>query len=205
MILGITGNIAAGKSSVATWLAEYGYPLVSADRLAREVVAPGSPVLRQLTQRFGAEVLNADGSLNRQKLAAEVFANPEARRELEALTHPAIARLAVERLEALREAGHELILYEAPLLFEAGAEGRVDKVLVVTIDPQIQLQRLMDRDGFTRHQAEQRISAQMPQAQKMARADFLIDNSGTPESCRRQIRELLRKLGLAPPESPDNP
>lgn len=188
---------------MAAWLADCGFPLVSADQLAREAVAPGTLVLQQLVARFGAEVLAADGRLDRAKLAELVFADPQARRDLEALTHPAIARLAVERLQQLRAAGHPLILYEAPLLFEAGAEGRVDKVLVVTIDPEIQLQRLMARDGLDREPARRRIAAQMPQRDKVARADYLIDNSGTPEACRRQVRELLQRLAIPLPARPE--
>lgn len=194
MILGITGNIASGKSTVADFFAEAGARILSADQLAREVVRPDGPVLGQLVQRFGDKILLADGGLDRAALAELVFADPDARRELNAITHPAIARLAEQRLQELDRSGADLIVYEAPLLFEAGAEGRVDRVLVVTVAPEVQLRRLMQRDALDESAARQRVAAQMPQAEKVRRADFVIDNSGSREACRRQVRKLVDRL-----------
>ena len=195
LILGITGNIASGKSMIARAFADKGAALVSADQLAREAVAPGSPALRQLVDRFGEKILQADGSLDREALGEIVFADAQARKALNRITHPAIATLAERRLGALRqEPGLSLIVYEAPLLFEAGAEGRVDQVLVVTIDPQVQLRRLMDRDGLDETAARRRISAQLPQAEKVARADFVIDNSGSVAATLEQVDRLWERL-----------
>lgn len=195
LILGITGNIASGKSSIAKAFAERGAALVDADQLAREVVAPGSPVLQQLVDRFGANILQRNGALDRVRLAEIIFADERARSDLNLITHPAIAELAVARLQQLRaDPEIPLIVYEAPLLFEAGAEDRVDRVLVVKIDPEIQLQRLIARDGLDRSTAMQRVAAQMPQDEKLARADFVIDNSGTVDDALRQVALLWGKL-----------
>ncbi len=195
LILGITGNIASGKSTIAEGFARLGAVLVDADQLAREVVAPGSPVLQQLVAHFGLDILQTDGSLNRERLGAIIFADPAARQQLNRITHPAIGLLAVERLRQLKnQAGLPLVVYEAPLLFEAGAEGRVDKVLVVKIDPQVQLQRLMLRDNIDESSARQKIQAQMPQEAKLARADYVIDNSGTVAEALRQVEALWGKL-----------
>ena len=194
MVLGLTGNIASGKSLVARLLAVQGAEVLSADALAREVVAPGSAVLLQLVQQFGDQILDAQQALDRGALAERVFADPQALAALNRLTHPAIARLAAERLAALRAANIKLIVYEAPLLFEAAAEKRVDQVLVVTIDPVIQLQRLMARDGFGRDDALRRIGSQMPQEQKAARADYLIDNSGSLADLEAAVNQLWTRL-----------
>lgn len=194
MILGITGNIASGKSTVADFFAEAGARVLSADQLAREVVRPGGPVLEQIVARFGVGVLKPDGGLDRAALGELVFADPDARRELNAMTHPAIAVLAEQRLSELDRRGDSLVVYEAPLLFEAGAEARVDRVLVVTIAPEVQLQRLMQRDALDESAARQRIAAQMPEAEKVRRADYVIDNSGSLAACRRQVEELVARL-----------
>jgi len=194
MVFGLTGNIASGKRLVARLLAVRGAEVLSADALAREVVAPGSAVLLQLVQQFGDQILDAQQALDRGALAERVFADPQALAALNRLTHPAIARLADERLAALRAANIKLIVYEAPLLFEAAAEKRVDQVLVVTIDPVIQLQRLMARDGFGRDDALRRIGSQMPQEQKAARADYLIDNSGSLADLEAAVNQLWTRL-----------
>ncbi len=195
LILGVTGNIASGKSTIARALEKLGATLVDADQLARTVVAPGSLVLSRLTERFGADILLADGRLNRIRLGEIIFADSSARSDLNAIMHPAIARLAVERLGQLKATvGIPLVVYEAPLLFEVGAKTRVDRVLVVRIDPELQLQRLVLRDGLDETAAKQRLAAQMPQEEKLARADFVIDNSGSLEATLRQVDALWQQL-----------
>jgi dephospho-CoA kinase len=194
MILGVTGGIAAGKSMVTEVFRSLGAVVVSADELAREVVEPGSAALQQLIGRFGTGILREDGSLDRKALAALIFSDTEARLALNRIIHPAIAVLSEERLQALARQGEPLIIYEAPLLFEAGAEGRVDAVLVVTVEDKLQRQRLMDRDGISETEAKARIAAQMSQAEKAARADFVIDNSGTREETEARIRTLFQRL-----------
>lgn len=194
MILGLTGGIASGKSSVADCFVECGAILVSADQLAREIVNPGSPTLVKLVDIFGLDILTAGGALNREVLAQKVFADPQARQKLEAVTHPAIAHLAECRLADLKKAPHDLIVYEAPLLFEAGAEKRVDQVLVVVIEPELQLQRLLERDALDEVEAKQRIDAQWPQADKVQKADYVIDNSGPLQETRVMVRALYHYL-----------
>jgi dephospho-CoA kinase len=194
MILGLTGGIASGKSTVSDCFVECGAVLVSADQLAREVVNPGSPTLEKLVDIFGMGILTAGGSLDRQILAQKVFADPEARRILESVTHPAIAHLAECRLADLNKSPHDLIVYEAPLLFEAKAEGRVDQVLVVVVEPAVQLQRLLERDKLSEAEARQRITAQWPQADKIQKADFVIDNSGPLQQTRVTVEALYDYL-----------
>ena len=194
MILGLTGSIASGKSTVADCFVECGAILVSADQLAREVVNPGSPTLAQLVDVFGMDILTAGGSLDREVMADKVFADPGARRMLESITHPAIAHLAECRLAELKKAPHDLIVYEAPLLFEVGAESRVDEVLVVVVDPAVQLQRLLERDRLNETEARQRIAAQWPQADKVQKAGYVIDNSGPLEQTRAVVEALYAYL-----------
>lgn len=194
LILGITGSIASGKSFVAAAFEKRGAALVSADQLARDIVRPGSEVLLRLVERFGNEILTNIGELDRERLAQIIFGDEQARADLNRITHPAIGRLAVERLQALVAADTPLVIYEAPLLFEAGAEDRVDRVLVVRVDPDIQLQRLMDRDGLSEADARQRVAAQMAQDEKLARADYVIDNSGEVDATLKQVDRLWQQL-----------
>lgn len=194
MILGLTGSIASGKSSVADCFVECGAILVSADLLAREVVNPGSPTLTKLVDAFGADILTSGGSLDREVMARTVFSDPVARRLLESITHPEIAHLAECRLAELNRSPHDLIVYEVPLLFEVGAESRVDQVLVVVVDPVVQLARLLKRDHLNAAEAKQRISAQWPQADKVQKADFVIDNSGSLQQTRVMVAALYDYL-----------
>ncbi len=194
MVLGVTGGIASGKSFVAEVFGRLGAVVISADELAREVVQPGAELLERLVEHFGPEILSEDGTLDRDALGKKIFTDEEQRRTLNALIHPAIASLAERRLAEARRAGYPLIVYEAPLLFEAGAQSRVDAVLVVKVDPQVQLERLMARDGIDESSARRKIAAQMPQAEKLARADFVIDNSADRDDTRQQAEQLFERL-----------
>ncbi len=195
LILGITGNIASGKSTVAKELARRGAVVVDADQLAREVVESGSSSLKKMVKVFGTEILQNDGHLDRDKLGQMVFADVKVRAMLNRIVHPEIAKKSIEQLQELKQRiDIPLIVYEAPLLFEVGAEKRVDKVLVVKIDPEEQLKRLMERDRFTAASAQQRIVAQMPQQQKLTQADFVIDNSGSVAETLKQIDILWPQL-----------
>ncbi len=196
MVLGLTGGIASGKSVVADCFVECGAILVSADLLAREVVNPGSPTLARLVETFGPDILTPGGSLNREIMAQKVFSDPVARRKIETITHPAIAHLAECRLTELRNSPHDLIVYEVPLLFEAGAESRVDQILVVIVEPGEQMTRLRQRDHLDETEAKQRITAQWPQADKVQRADYVIDNSGSLQQTRATVAALYHYLTL---------
>lgn len=195
MILGVTGNIASGKSTIVKEFARRGAEVVDADQLARQVVELGSPVLAQLAAVFGTGMLHADGSLNRSRLGEMVFADDAARKQLNTIIHPAIAELAIARLgELSRRKDIPLIVYEAPLLFEAKAEDRVDKILVIKIAVAEQLRRLIERDGLSEVAARERMKAQMPQHEKLERADFVIDNSGSFEDTKIQVDALWQQL-----------
>lgn len=198
MILGVTGGIACGKSTVAALFEKLGAQVISADAIARELVTPGSAVLAQLVARFGRTIVAADATLDRQRLAALVFGDDTARQALDAIMHPAIAILSSQKLQqaVLRQPG-QLVVYEAPLLYEAGAEGRVDKVLAVTIDPELQVQRLQQRDQCSPDAARQRIAAQWPQAEKARRADYVIDNSHGLDALHQQVAALYQQLMAA--------
>ena len=194
LILGITGNIAAGKSTISKELARRGAVVVDADQLARDVVESGSSALKKIVKLFGTKVLQKDGDLDRDRLGQMVFADVKVRAMLNRIIHPEIAKKSIEQLQKLKKRTDiPLIVYEAPLLFEVGAETRVDKVLVVKIDPEEQLKRLRARDGSDEAAAQQRIAAQMPQQKKIARADFVIDNSGS-------IAETLKQIDLLWPQ-----
>jgi dephospho-CoA kinase len=200
LVLGITGNIASGKSTVSKELARRGAVVVDADQLAREVVASGSSALRKIVEAFGKEILNNRGELDRDKLGQMVFADVKVRAMLNRIVHPEIAKQSVERLHELKQRNDiPLIVYEAPLLFEVGAESRVDKILVVKINTEEQLKRLQVRDGLSEVAAQQRMAAQMPQQEKIIRADFVVDNSGSIEQTLKQVDLLWPQLAAIDP------
>jgi dephospho-CoA kinase len=194
VVLGITGGVAVGKSTAARYFEEMGAVVVSADQLAREVVAPGSAPLRKLAVRFGERILRPDGSLDRQMLGDLVFHDQAARRFLNEITHREVARLARQRLSELRKKNIPLIIYESPLLFEAGAEDRVDAVLVIRAPRAKQLQRLLRRPAMTRARAEAMIDSHLTQEEKAARADYVIDSDGTRTELKEKIRALFKRL-----------
>lgn len=192
-VIGLTGGIATGKSTVAGFLEERGAVVIDADVLSREAARPGRPALERIATAFGKEVLLPDGTLDRKRLGDIVFASPEKRRRLEEIMHPEIRRLADERINRLAGEGHALVFYMAPLLIEAGALDRVDEVWVVTVRPEIQLERLMRRNNIGRAEAERIISSQMPLAEKERYGKLLIDNSGTPEETRRLLAKIWER------------
>lgn len=192
-IIGLTGGIASGKSSVARILERLGGVIIDADQLARESVAPGDPAYLAIIAEFGEGILNSDRTLDRKALGKIVFADPAARHRLERITHPAIARLAEMKLAALRETGTPVVIYMAPLLVEAGVTSRVDEVWVVYADRETQVARLMLRDGISHAEALQRIAAQMPMAEKRTYGKVVIDNSGTPEETELQVKDIWEK------------
>jgi len=187
-IIGLTGGIATGKTTVARFLEELGAVVIDADQLARDVVAPGSPVLAKVVELFGPAVLAPDGSLGRQAVRGLVFGDPLKRKQLEAIMHPAIKVVSEQQLVAARARGAAVAVYMAPLLIEAGATDRVDEIWVVTLRPEVQLARLMARDNCSREQAGQIIAAQMPLTEKEGYGVVVIDNSGSLETTREQVR-----------------
>lgn len=187
LTIGLTGGIATGKSSVAALLAEHGAEVIDADQLARDAVAPGTAALQRIVDLFGQQALLPDGSLNRQAVREMVFNEPARRQQLEAILHPTIKELALQQIEQARIRGCDVVVYMAPLLIEARATDRVDEIWVVTVRPEVQLARLMARDGCNQKQAEQIIAAQMPLAEKERFGVVVIDNSSSLEETRRQV------------------
>lgn len=183
----LTGNIACGKSAVEAILRAHGAFVVDADTVAREVVAAGQPALGEIAAEFGATVLTADGSLDRPALGAVVFADPQARRRLEAITHPRIFEATAAHLARAAAAGSALAVVSAALAVETGSYRTYDGLLVVTCPPALQLARLLARDGNDEQQARARIASQLPQERKAALADAVFDNSGTPAQLEVQV------------------
>ena len=193
--VGLTGGIASGKSTVAKLFEALGVPLIDTDVLAREIVAPGQPVLQRIAQRFGARMLAADGTLDRAALRAHVFADPSERKALEELMHPAIRALVEERAAT---AGGEYQIHVIPLLVETDGRSRVDRVLVVDCSEELQIRRLQARDGVTTEQARAILHAQVTRAARLAAADDVITNEGALESLRDAVETLhARYLELA--------
>lgn len=195
-IYGLTGGIASGKSTVSGILRELGAHVIDADLLAREVVEPGTPGLQQVVERFG-DVLAPDGTLDRKRLGARVFASEAERRALEAILHPRIQAAFLEKTWALGEEGVQVVVYDAALLFERGLDAALTATIVVWVPAEVQLERLMARDGISRQEAEARIASQAPLDQKRERASHVIDNSGTREETRAQVEALWARLGDA--------
>jgi dephospho-CoA kinase len=195
-VLGLTGGIGTGKSTVAGMFAARGIPVIDADLLAREVQAPGQPAHADIAAAW-PEVIHGDGAIDRKRLGDIVFGEPAARARLEAITHPRIRALGEERLEALAAAGHRLAIYEATLLVEAGRHRDVDGVVVVTASPETQIARVLARGGLTRAQAEARIRAQAPLADKLRVATHVIDNDGDLAATEAQVDRLLAELSAA--------
>lgn len=193
LVIGLTGGIACGKSTVAEMLRALGARVVDADEVARQVMTPGSPVLARVVERFGREILKPDGTLDRRRLGGLVFGDRQAREDLNRLTHPAILDAIRRRLEEARREGVETLVIDAPLLLEAGMEDWVDEVWVVACSREQQIDRLRRRDGFALAEAEARLAAQMPLEQKLRRAHRVIRNEGSLEETRRQVLACWRE------------
>ena len=194
LLVGLTGGIATGKSTVSKILRELGGVVLDADVLAREVVEPGQPALEAIVREFGPEVLAPDGRLDRKKVAAIVFAAPEKRKQLESLTHPAIRERFLAHLAELEAQGFDgLVFWDAPVMIEAGGHKAMDRLVVVITDAATQLERAVGRDG-DRADVERRIANQMPLAAKAALADHVIDNSGDRAATEARAREVYAAL-----------
>jgi len=195
LLVGLTGGIASGKSTVSRQLAELGCHVIDADVLAREVVAPGEPALEAIVATFGPEVLRPDGTLDRARLGALVFTDAARRKQLEAITHPAIQARRRATLDALAAEGFDgLVVQDAALLIEVGAAAHVDRLVVVYAEPAVQRERLVRRDGLDPAEAERRIASQMPLGEKVKLAHYVIDNSDSPEETAAQVRAVHAAL-----------
>ncbi len=191
--MALTGGIATGKSHVRARFEALGVPTSDADTLAREVVAPGTPGLDAVARAFGPDVLDPSGSLDRKRLGALVFADPAKRKILEAIIHPAVRR-ATDVWFARLGPAPPFAIADIPLLYETGRDHDFETIVVAACDPELQVRRIMERDGFSEVEARQRIAAQLPIDDKVARADYVIRTDGSVEETDRQVDELFRAL-----------
>ncbi len=193
--VGLTGGIGSGKSTVSEAFARLGAKVLDADEVAREVVLPGKPAWTKLRHTFGSEFFHPDGRLNRSKLRRLVFADPEQRSRLNEIVHPEVMREIDFRFEQLTSsAEHAVVLVDVPLLIEVGVAHRFDKVVVVYVNESVHVMRLMQRDGLSREEARQALSVQIDLREKAKKADFVIDNSGTPGETQAQVEKVWQEL-----------
>ena len=193
-LVGLTGGIASGKSTVAKILGRLGAAVVDADVLSREVVAPNHDGWNEIVAIFGREVLQADQTLDRQKLRTIIFNNPDARKQLEAIIHPRVRALAEQRIREHAAAGVELIVYEVPLLFEGKIHEWLRPVILVACDVNVQRQRLQRRDSIDAAAAQKIIDAQMSLEEKRRLADYVIENDGSLADLETQVRAVVAKI-----------
>lgn len=193
-LFGLTGGIASGKSAVAARLRERGVPVIDADQLAREAVAVGSDGLAEVVKLFGPEVLLPDGSLDRKKVAGLVFGDDAKRSALNAIVHPRVSTLTFKAASKLRDEGEALVCYEAALIVENNLADMFRPLVVVSAPEDVQVARAMKRDGATADEARARIRAQMPLAEKVAKADFVIENTGSLDDLNKRTDDVLTAL-----------
>jgi len=196
-IIGLTGGIASGKSTASAMFAQMGATVIDADALAREVVEPGSPALAEINRRFPGTV-GPDGHLDRAKLAARIFGDERERIALNAIVHPRVHQAFLKRANELAERGVEVILYDAALLFENDLDQVLDGVILIAAPPEVQISRLVERNGLTRREAEERIAAQMPLQEKARRATWVVDNSGDLTGTRARLAKIWDEIRRAP-------
>lgn len=195
-IIGLTGNIGSGKSTVSRRLRELGAEVMDTDQVSRDVVAPGTQGLNEIVNAFGPEILTPEGSLDRGKMGSIVFADSKAMKRLESIIHPRIKQVVEDRIREYKSGRGDspALVIEVPLLFESGWHGYMDEVWLVTVAPDVQLQRIMSRDKLTREQALNRMNSQMPQERKIKLAQKIINNSGPIEETIARVDALWREL-----------
>ena len=193
-VIGLTGGIGAGKSTVSTFLRDNDYYILDADQISHAITAKGSPVLKQIAETFGPEMILEDGNLDRRKMATVVFSDKEKKLQLEDLTTKRVVNIIGQKVEELRgEGNYDIIFIDAPLLFEAGVDTMTDLVWMVTADDETRIARVMERDHTTREAVLHRMANQMPNEEKIRKSQEIIDNSHGKEELYRQIEGLLTK------------
>ena len=193
-VVGLTGGIASGKSTAASLLRQLGAEIIDADQIAREILQPGQEAWQEIVAAFGAGILREDKTIDRERLRKIIFQDEKARKRLEAITHPRIRTLAQERMQRLAADGAQIIIYEAPLLFENQVHLWLRPVIVVACDLATQKRRLKERDGLSQEEIQRHLDAQMTLAEKRRLADFIIENNGDLEELRRQVKEVWEKI-----------
>ena len=194
MVIGLTGSIGSGKSTVASMLKNAKIPVIDADDLARQVVTPPSVIVEKIRASFGPQVFNADNTLNRAALGKLVFGNKQALHELEKITHPAIEKLFYQELERLKNKNIPIVFYVVPLLFEKNLEHRVDKTLLVVAPEETMIKRIQKRDGLSEEEAKVRLLTQMSNEEKMAKADAVLENNGTLDELFVRLKLICSRL-----------
>jgi dephospho-CoA kinase len=193
-LVGLTGGIASGKSTVAAIFRRLGAEIVNADELAREVVEPGAEAWQEIVKEFGPTVLQADQAIDRRKLREVIFNNPEARKKLEAIIHPRVRALAEKKIRAFEAAGSAVVIYEVPLLFETQIHHWIRPVILVACDVERQKSRIQERDLLTAAEAQRHIDAQMSLEDKRRLADYIIENNGGLAELEAQVKAVLEKI-----------
>lgn len=191
LVIGLTGGIASGKSTVANMLIDKGITVIDADIIAKQAVEKGMPAYRQIIDEFGEDILLENGDIDRRKLGAMVFTNEQKRLTLNSIVHPAVREEMLKRRDESIANQETFVVLDIPLLFESKLESLVDKIIVVSVTKELQLERLIKRNQLTEEEALSRIRSQMPLEEKVSRADNVIDNSGTLEETKQQLEEIL--------------
>lgn len=198
MIIGLTGSIASGKSTVSKMLQDMGFSIIDADIVAREVVELGSDTLQEIQNQFGNEVLHTDGTLNREVLGSMIFHQPAKRKQLNDIMHPAIREEMLKQRDELTKKEIETFFMDIPLLFESRLQHLVEKILVVSVTEDVQLERLMSRNNLSKEEAEARIKSQLPLSEKEKGADAVIYNNGSIEESKKQLATILKLWDVSP-------
>ncbi|TSI03121.1 dephospho-CoA kinase [Lysinibacillus sp. BW-2-10] len=196
MIIGLTGSIASGKSTVAKMLKEYNLPIVDADLVARQVVEPGTETLRKIAEAFGADVISENGEMDRAKVGSIIFHDESKRKVLNGIIHPAIRAEMLRQRDEYVTNGEKTVVMDIPLLFESKLQHYVEKILVVSVDEETQLKRLMERNQLSEEDAKARIRSQLPLSVKEQGADAVINNNGTIEDAKIQLERILREWNV---------
>lgn len=192
--IGLTGGIATGKSTIARMFAALGWPVIDADAVVHRLLAANTPVNREIVKTFGPQMLAADGSVDRPRLGAVVFADPAQRRRLEAIVHPAVRHEMETAGDLLAKQGATVCLFDIPLLFESNYDWHLDAIIVVTCDEATQLARCREKFGWSDAEIRQRIAAQLPLVEKVRRATYVIRNEGAPEAIRQQVAAIAKRI-----------
>ncbi|SIS49741.1 dephospho-CoA kinase [Salimicrobium salexigens] len=196
VVIGLTGSIATGKSTVSRMFAEWDIPVIDADKLSREVVEPGEAAYEKIVDFFGDKVLLHTGEIDRPALGKIIFGDEEKRKQLNAIVHPEVRKRMIEKREYYKEQGENAVVLDIPLLYESGLTDYVNRTMVVFVDEGVQLQRLMERDGSAREDATERIASQINIEEKARMADAVINNNGSVEETKIQVRKQLEEWGV---------